>query len=108
MRDLMSSCQNIIFISCLQGVYAFHRLETGQIQLQPLQPTYFAAQPMVAGQAVFAGQQMVAAQPMVACQPLIAGQPVLARQQIVEGQPMVAGHQMVSAEPMVAVPVSNQ
>ncbi|XP_068750102.1 uncharacterized protein [Montipora capricornis] len=84
-----------------QVVYPFRQLGTGQIQLQPPQPTYFAAQPMVAGQAVIAGQQMVAAQPMVLCQPLIAGQAVVAGQQMVAGQPMVYDQKMASAQSSV-------
>ncbi|XP_068681227.1 uncharacterized protein [Montipora foliosa] len=91
-----------------QVVYPFRQLGTGQIQLQPPQPTYFAAQPMVAGQAVIAGQQMVAAQPMVACQPLIAGQAVVAGQQMVAGQQIVYDQKMVSAQSMVAISVSSQ
>ncbi|XP_068682924.1 uncharacterized protein [Montipora foliosa] len=81
-----------------QVVYPFRQLGTGQIQLQPPQPTH----PMVAGQAVIAGQQMVAGQPMVACQPLIAGQAVVAGQQMVAGQPLVAGQQMVYDQKMVS------
>ncbi|XP_068681231.1 uncharacterized protein [Montipora foliosa] len=81
-----------------QVVYPFRQLGTGQIQLQPPQPTY----PMLAGQAVIAGQQMVAGQPMVACQPLIAGQAVVAGHEMVAGQPLVAGRQMVYDQKMVS------
>jgi len=102
MHALISSRQKVLFMSCFQAVFAYCQLGDGQIQMQPLQPNYIsaqpivAAQPMVTGSGMTAGQQMVGAQPMIACQPLIAGQPV------------VAGQQMVSAQPMVAIPVSNQ
>ena len=96
MHALISSRQNTIFICRFQAMYAYCQLGTGQVQLQPLHPTYIAAQPMVPGQAVvtgpgvIAGQQMVGAQPIVACQPLIASQPVATSQQMASSQPMGA------------------
>ena len=88
MRALLWSYENVIFLSCFQGGYAYSQLGTGQIQLQPLSPPYFAAQPMVAG------QQMV--------QPMVVGQ------HMVEGQAMVSGQQMVAAQPLAASQVSSQ
>lgn len=89
MRDLLWSYENVIFLSCFQGVYAYSQLGTGQIQLQPLPPPYFATQPMVAG------QQMV--------------QPIrVVGQHMVEGQAMVSGRQMVAAQPLAASQVSSQ